>query len=134
MSALPVWLQTLLAAHPHLVGEPAITREGLLWPTGDMFPWEELVRLGLVTHEEIEAALAPPKVEEIVEAFLETRTVVDRQAYTSTQDLLAAATAWANERGEFHFGKRMLARQLRARGAVPQRTNTQRGWRGVRLR
>ena len=77
---------------------------------------------------------ADPTLDEVVEAFLAEKTDVEKQAYTSTQDLLAAATAWCNEKGEFHFGKRLLARQLRARGAVPQRSATQRGWRGVRLR
>jgi hypothetical protein len=75
-----------------------------------------------------------PTIEAVVEAFLADSTSPDRASFTSTADIMAAARAWCDDRGEFRFGRRLLAKQLQQRGCKPQRTNTQRGWRGVRLR
>ncbi len=75
-----------------------------------------------------------PSIEAVVEAFLADSTTPDRSTFTSTADIMAAARAWCDDRGEFRFGRRMLAKQLQQHGCKPQRTNTQRGWRGVRLR
>jgi hypothetical protein len=75
-----------------------------------------------------------PSIEEIVEAFLAEKTTPDRAVFTTTEELVAAARAWCGEKGEHAFGRVMIARALKRRGLKPFRTNTRRGWRGVRIR
>jgi hypothetical protein len=88
----------------------------------------------LETVDEATTDVSLPTIEAVVEAFLADSTSPDRASFTSTADIMAAARAWCDDRGEFRFGRRLLAKQLQQRGCKPQRTNTQRGWRGVRLR
>jgi hypothetical protein len=80
-------------------------------------------------------ALAPP-LEAAVNGFLEHAVEADKTAFTSTAELMTAAQRWCDEKGEWRFGARALAKQLRRRGALQAKSTNgySRGWRGIRLK
>ena len=70
-----------------------------------------------------------------VAAFVEAIVAVDRRAFTSTAEIMAAARVWCAENDALPFGPRALAEQLKRRRGVQAHSNGQRrGWRGVKLR
>jgi hypothetical protein len=82
----------------------------------------------------VDAPTAP--LEAAVNGFLEHAVEADKTAFTSTAELVAASRQWCDERGEWRFGARALARALRRRGALQAKSTSgyQRGWRGIRLK
>jgi len=82
-------------------------------------------------------ALAPSSpIDAAVAAFLAEAIVEDKSdaGFTSTAELVAAARQWCDEKNEYRFGARALARHLRRNGFQQWNTGRIRGWKGVRLR
>lgn len=70
-----------------------------------------------------------------VAAFVDAAVTLNRKAFTSTAEIMAAARAWCDENEALPFGPRALAAQLKRRRGVQAHSNGQRrGWRGVKLR
>lgn len=81
-----------------------------------------------------EAAGDPPSPDAAA-AFVEASVAVDRRAFTSTAEIMAAARVWCAENDLPVFHPRALAEQLKRRRGVQAHSNGQRrGWRGVKLR
>lgn len=83
------------------------------------------------------SSLPPPiaDVDAVVDAFLaDVCEATSGATFTSTAELVAAARHWCDEREEFRFGARALAKALHQRGLQRHSTGVKRGWRGVRLK
>jgi putative DNA primase/helicase len=104
----------------------------LSWAVRGCCAWQER---GLGMPEEVRDATAAYRRDmDLLADFLGDRCVVDPMASVAAADLYPAYVDWAEEVGEKAMSQKALGGYLRERGFEPVRTETARGWVGVRLR
>ena len=104
----------------------------LAWAVRGCRHWQER---GLGMPEEVrEATAAYRRDMDVLADFLGDRCVVDPMTSVAAADLYAAYVDWADGAGEKAISRRALGGYLREKGFEQVRTETVRGWVGVRLR
>ena len=107
---------------------PAIVR----WCIDGALAWQER---GLDVPASIAAASQDYFDEEdTLGQFLEDETILERNAFTASEDLAVRFNHWSERRGLGGWTQRSLVKELRLRGFEDAKSNGRRGLRNLRLR
>jgi tetratricopeptide (TPR) repeat protein/transcriptional regulator with XRE-family HTH domain len=143
--ALAIWEKTLGSDHPEVA--PCLERfKGLLQKSkgrnqaraskGQAGPRRaaDTRRSTPLAVDEVDGVPTVQLETDPLAPFLSEYCLFRPQAWCSARDLWQAYQDWTHESGErFPLSRRVFARYVKARGAVPDRTNTRRIWRGIAL-
>lgn len=80
-----------------------------------------------------EASAAYRADEDVLGRFLTDRCVLHPDARATTKSLTDALSEWSKSNGEREVTRKVLASRLKTEGCSERRTNSARGWLGVRL-
>lgn len=106
--------------------------EGILqWAVAGCLAWQQI---GLAPPANVREATDEYRLDEdVLRLFLEDCCVEQPLVSCTAVELYAAYTTWAEGHGEETLSQTKFGRRLRERGFRQTRTNSQRGWTGLRL-
>jgi len=112
--------------------DPDVHAAILAWAVSGCIEWQ---KIGLAAPESVLAYTADYRAEnDALAGWLADACDLADEAFTTNTDLRESYTAWCETNGEDPVSPKRLAAVLRAKGLTAQRTETARGWRGIRIR